>query len=117
MDSYDKLGELLKDAIESGNFPKAEKKSQKTKAFSIKQDETFAKDNTKNEKLLKFEKQFLLLGIEPTENIEEIKKAGHKMLKKYHPDNVPKLKLVQKTAAAKTQEILEAYRILLANFS
>ena len=118
MSSYDKLGDLLKDAIDNNEFPKSrqeEKKEQKKYEAEPATEtvfETEKKSEQTNPKLLKFKNEFKILKLEPTDDTYIIKEQYHKLLKKYHPDNVPKLPLVQKTAAKKTQEIVEAYKTL-----
>lgn len=128
MGAYDKLGDLLKEAIETENFPESRK------PFTSKKENLSPENNSNNSdstektdakpeeikidyRFISFSKEFSVLGIKPTSDINEIKSAYHGMLKKYHPDNVPKLNLVQKTAAKKTQEIVQAYRTLLSQFS
>ncbi len=100
MSSYDKLGDLLKEAIDKNEFPKERRKNEKK---IIPQNFYVYKD------------EFTVLGLEPTDDFELIKENYHKLLKKYHPDNVPKLNLVQKTAAQKTQQVVEAFAKIKKN--
>jgi curved DNA-binding protein CbpA len=52
---------------------------------------------------------YMVLGVTPTAEKDDIKKAYRDLAKKHHPDLNPDSKL---TAAAKTREITEAYNLL-----
>lgn len=118
MGSYDKLGELLRKAIETNDFPKqSEHVDSAHPEPEISPYEKEKPEIPPDPRFIKFSKEFEILKLKPTNDLNKIKEAYHRMLKKYHPDNVPKLNLVQKTAAKKTQEVIEAYRLLLSQFS
>lgn len=117
MGQYDKLGALLKDAIDSGDLDK-DKKETKTTQNSEKEavyspeekSETVAEKNAFPDEALPF---LRILGFENTGcSPEAVKNSYRKLLKKYHPDNIPDYPAMQKTASKKTQEIVEAYKKL-----
>lgn len=122
---YDKLGEMLKAAIESGNIPKPEKKSRTeehsatessfSKKSSKKSTQESIKKSTKNNlSVQKYIHLFKLFNLNSDCTKEELKSAYHSLLKKYHPDNIkPGFPEMQKTAAKKTQELVEAYNLLI----
>ena len=56
---------------------------------------------------------YKILGIPPTSNIEETKAAYKEKLKENHPDKVSHMsKDIQKLAEQKTQEIINAYKLI-----
>lgn len=120
---YDKLGDMLNEALASGNIPKAEKteskKSSQTNEKSEPQKETqensknSSKKSTKNSKSVQnYIHLYKLFNLNSDCTKEELKSAYHSLLKKYHPDNIPDFPEMQKTAARKTQELVEAYNLL-----
>lgn len=112
MGQYDKLGNLLKDAIDSGDLDNERKIRQNSKAVypSEENSETAAEKNVFPDEVLPF---LRILGFENTScSSETVKKSYRKLLKKYHPDNIPDYPAMQKTASKKTQEIVEAYKKL-----
>lgn len=126
---YDKLGEMLKDAIESGKFPD-EKKSEKQKA-----EENFFKESKNEEKkdektqdkhrnhnkkydlldngVQKFIHLYKIFNLQPGCSAEELKDSFRKLLKKYHPDNFNGFPETQKMAERKTRELIAAFKKLL----
>lgn len=140
---YDKLGEMLKDAIESGSFPKnkndnirnynknAENQKDNGKDDSLKKDENnktseekhenLQKNNTKSNK----KSNILVKNVQKSIHLykifnlnygctqEELKTSYHNLLKKYHPDNFNGFPEMQKIAKRKTQELIRAYNELI----
>lgn len=134
MDSqYDKLGEMLKDAIKSGKFPESEKDSKKQDQQEIKQEnlnKKTKKENSEKEKEFysrKGNKRYKILDINTQKSIqlyeifnlnygctkEELKDSYRKLLKKYHPDNFEGFPETQKMAERKTQELISAFNKLM----
>lgn len=126
---YDKLGEMLKDAIESGKFPD-EKKSEKQKTeenffkeskIEEKKDEkTQNKHRNYNKKsdlldnsVQKFIHLYKIFNLQPGCSAEELKDSFRKLLKKYHPDNFNGFPETQKMAERKTRELIAAFKKLL----
>ena len=126
---YDKLGEMLKEAIESGKIPD-EKKSEKQKT-----DENFFKESKIEEKkdektkdkhrnhnrksdlldnsVQKFIHLYKIFNLHPGCSAEELKDSFRKLLKKYHPDNFNEFPETQKMAERKTRELIAAFKKLL----
>ena len=134
MSQYDRLGEMLNDALENGfdryNFKadQAEKKDsakQNIESSSIKNDAAFQekqsvgnteekKSNTgKNSRVFTDKASLNVLGLKESATEDNIKEAYRTLLKKYHPDSVPDFPEMQKTAARRTREIVEAYKKLI----
>lgn len=140
---YDKLGEMLKDAIESGNFPKKNsgniqnynknaenlkdnkkedslKKNENTKT-SEEKNENFQKSNIKSNKksnisvksVQKSIHLYKIFNLNYGCTQEELKNSYHNLLKKYHPDNFNGFPEMQKIAQRKTQELIRAYNELI----
>ena len=142
---YDRLGDMLSDALESGNFF-AEEKNQKEKTQeekSRKEGETSqspdrekradqshdreenAGQTKKNEKIsgrrqkkLSPAEQSALktLGLDENASLEEAKKAYREKLKYYHPDRHGDNPVLQKVAREKTRLVLESWEILSSFF-
>lgn len=134
MDSqYDKLGEMLKNAIESGKFPESEKNSrkqnqQKTEQENLNQNEkkekfenekkfSAKKDNKKSKisdiNVQNFIHLYKIFNLNYGCTKEELKDSYRKLLKKYHPDNFEGFPETQKMAERKTQELISAFNKLL----
>lgn len=142
---YDRLGDMLSDALESGNFF-AEEKNQKEKTQeekSRKEAETSqspdreksanqfhdreesAGQTKKTEKIsgrrpkkLSPAEQSALktLGLDENASLEEAKKAYREKLKYYHPDRHGDNPVLQKVAREKTRLVLESWEILSSFF-
>lgn len=120
MSQYDRLGEMLNEAIENGEIPKAENKNKKTtnESESNKEQEKLSKNNIVKSKkddlyVQKYIHLYKIFNLNPDCSIEELRSSYHSLLKKYHPDNIPPFPEMQKTAARKTQELVEAYNLLI----
>ena len=142
---YDRLGDMLSDALESGNFfaeeknPKEktqEEKSRKEGETSQSPDrekradqshdrEENAGQTKKNEKIsgrrqkkLSPAEQSALktLGLDENASLEEAKKAYREKLKYYHPDRHGDNPVLQKVAREKTRLVLESWEILSSFF-
>lgn len=105
-DMYDKLGELLNEALKSGKIPQEEKKPLK---------ESEAGSQTQNESLkqIKLPKLVQLaaatLGLNWPFSLSEVKKQYHGLLKQTHPDT--NYLHVQKNAHS-IDDLKAAYEIL-----
>ena len=104
---YDKLGDLLNEALEKGELnsnPKNqsngyEKRKEKYYQFVYKSIQPYN-----------------IFNITPGICFSEIKKIYRKLLKKYHPDNVKNLPQMQKTATEKTALIVQAYKEIIEDY-
>ncbi len=142
---YDRLGDMLSDALESGNFF-AEEKNQKEKTQEEKSrkeaetsqspdreksaDQSHAREESagqtkKTEKIsgrrpkkLSPAEQSALktLGLDENASLEEAKKAYREKLKYYHPDRHGDNPVLQKVAREKTRLVLESWEILSSFF-
>lgn len=129
---YDKLGEMLKNAIESGKFPESEKNKkqnqQTTEKESLNQNErrekfenekkSFYRNNNKKSKITDTNVQkiihlYKIFNLNYGCSKEELKDSYRKLLKKYHPDNFEGFPETQKMAERKTQELISAFNKLL----
>lgn len=112
--TYDKLGEMLKEAINTGSFPEAEKKQKnfsESKEKNKKRDNSVKNISTNVQKYIHIYKYF---NLNPENCSEaELKEAYHSMLKKYHPDNFSYFPETRKMADLKTKEIIRNYKKLL----
>lgn len=112
--TYDKLGEMLKEAINTGSFPEAEKKK---KNFSESKEKNKKSDNSvKNispiiQKYIHLYKYFNLIPEKASE--DALKESYHTLLKRYHPDNFASFPETRKMAELKTKEIIRNYKKLL----
>ncbi len=93
---YDRLGDLLKETLESGILPHTEESIQ-TEMKSVPPD---------------VKEAFKLLGVDSLSSPEECLKAYRTKLKRYHPDNNSDNPIVQKVAAQKTRELIKIYKII-----
>ena len=142
---YDRLGDMLSDALESGNFF-AEEKNQKEKTQEEKSrkeaETTQSPDREKSanqshdreesagqtkktekisgrrsKKLSPAEQSALkTLGLDENASLEEAKKAYREKLKYYHPDRHGDNPVLQKVAREKTRLVLESWEILSSFF-
>ena len=127
---YDKLGEMLKIALEAGGIPRGQTERHSTEyAASTPAEEVPPvfymqnEENTSGVKSADTEQQFIssnadvirayaVLQLENGAPPAQSKDAYRRLLKKYHPDNTAKFENMQKTAAKKTDEIIQAYKTL-----
>lgn len=58
------------------------------------------------------EQAYRLLGLAPTATAEDVKRAYKEKLMYYHPDHYADNPVLQKVAGTKTQQVVEAYRLL-----
>jgi len=129
MDSmYDRLGDLLNEALSSGGIPK--KETEKDGETLKKQPGGRTVQGNKQRVVRgngSGESQTVLppvpsdiagalffLGIGPDATPDECRTAYRKKLKRYHPDNNSVNPVVQKVASAKTEELVTAYRLASA---
>ena len=130
---YDKLGEMLKNAIESGKFPESEKNNRKQNRKKTEQEnlnrnerkekfenekEFFNRKGNKKSKILDINVQnfihlYKIFNLNYGCTKEELKDSYRKLLKKYHPDNFEGFPETQKMAERKTQELISAFNKLL----
>lgn len=123
MGQYEKLGDLLRESIENSKG-KPWKNSGKKQEEPVKTEESRTAEisvekKKKNEPQgkpscwKKSDAEFLaVLNLDDSASEKDVKDAYRKLLKKYHPDNIPKYPEMQKTAAEKTRKIVAAYRKL-----
>ena len=135
---YDRLGELLNETLKdgyvksddsqdkSGQFEDSEKKSSsagKRNGFKWpkgrkKKSGTFEKkDPEPDKKNLRIfspeaERALRLFSLDENYTEDELKKAYKEKLNVFHPDKNKKLPIVQKVAAEKTRQVVDAYRLL-----
>ncbi|MCR5495064.1 MAG: DnaJ domain-containing protein [Treponema sp.] len=107
MNQYDKLGDLLREAIDNPENLKRKKTKKKPDENKI---ENEILEKLWEEKDLKWLSK---LNLDKNASLEQVKSSYRKLLKKYHPDNIPNYPEMQKTAAEKTRIIVEAYRNLI----
>ncbi|HAH61201.1 MAG TPA: hypothetical protein DCL73_03805 [Treponema sp.] len=133
---YDRLGDLLSSALESGEIPR--KKSPGTSEHSSEEKQSAPVQNAgkiKAARILSAKKKirkgevvhayrtqvslpdsvvraYTVLGIKTDATEEQIKNAYRTKLKIFHPDSNSSNETVQKIARRKTAEIIEAYKIL-----
>ncbi|MDE5897676.1 MAG: J domain-containing protein [Treponemataceae bacterium] len=140
---YDKLGDLLNKMLESGCPPdsaapraadggtrgtatngadgsteaEAEARAESLPKSEAGRKEVPGKGLKKDAKSAKYGYKIIhysdILNIPPGSGVQAVKAAYRAQLKKYHPDAVPALNYMQRTASEKTKEIVEAYRFLL----
>ncbi|MEE1213297.1 MAG: DnaJ domain-containing protein [Treponema sp.] len=111
MGQYDRLGEMLSDALENG-FERYKKRPEKATGPKKNQDDEIpSEENTVQH--FSDTKALKVLGLTEEAEEKDVKEAYRKLLKKYHPDNIPDLPFMQDTAARKTREIVDAYRKLI----
>lgn len=132
---YDKLGEMLKDAIKTNNFPK-KKIKEKNASITKKQENAdikvdFSERNYKTSKrtqknnknsnkksniikkdVQKYVQLYKVFNLSYNCTLDELKNSYHELLKKYHPDNFNGMPETQKIAQRKTQELIKAYNEL-----
>lgn len=119
MGQYEKFGDLLRDAIENDTLfkEKENKKKDKDTHTSINADSVPKNEQKTKEKTINWTssdlKSLKILNLDENATETEIKEAYRNLLKKYHPDNIPKYPEMQKTASEKTRKIVEAYRKLI----
>lgn len=122
MDSmYDKLGELLSGALDSGFIPQKEKKSAKGEEFSQDKKQNKIEKNQENHhkrKLSENEKQaFAQIKIPENATFDEAKKIYREKLKYYHPDTKNDNPVLQKVAKEKTEALLSNWKIVEEYFT
>ena len=112
---YDRLGDFLKDALDSGEIPQYE-----ANYFSFENKVEEHNEQKKNSSIFfklkrnpnpKEERAFSKLECTPENSFEEIKKIYHQKLKQLHPDtsNVKKSENTEEMI-----ELINAYEILKA---
>lgn len=109
MDSmYDKLGELLNNALDSGFIPQEEKKSD-----SQKDEESGQEKNNETTKFIpeNVKTAFAQIKIPENATFDEAKKIYREKLKYYHPDTKNDNPVLQKVAKEKTENLLSNWKI------
>lgn len=111
---YDKLGDLLNEALDKGYFPPKNKNVEKNAADKSESDiKSNIKSNISNQSVQKYIHLYKVFNLSPECTSEELKTSYHDLLKKYHPDNYSGFPETQKMAENKTREIIKAYNQLL----
>ncbi|QOS40070.1 hypothetical protein DYE49_06215 [Treponema rectale] len=135
---YDRLGELLNETLKDGYVKSSEPQKEterftetETQASSLKNKNGFTWPKGKKKKSSSFEKKSVeskkkvkkifsaeaeralrLFSLDGNYTEEELKKAYKEKLNVFHPDKNKKLPIVQKVAAEKTRQVVEAFRLL-----
>lgn len=126
---YDKLGELLSEALDSGNFfyenpysaqNTQQKSYEKEKIIDSVQEEK--KNPHENKILLKnagteIQKAAEIIGITDEMSLEDAKKQFRKKLMRFHPDKNADNETMRKITKEKTEQILSNWKILEEWFS
>lgn len=121
---YDKLGELLSEALDSGNFfyenpysaqNTQQKSYEKEKIIDSVQEEK--KNPHENKILLKnagteIQKAAKIIGITDEMSLEDAKKQFRKKLMRFHPDKNADNETMRKITKEKTEQILSNWKIL-----
>jgi hypothetical protein len=103
MGMYDKMGDLLKGYLETGNLPPPLKKAPRKKPVKA------AMPREKMPMPVHLVREFSLLGFADMREapaFKDCRKAYHALIKKYHPDT----KKQDGDTAEKTDEIVQAYK-------
>lgn len=135
---YDKLGELLSEALESGIFftqnqenqnkdfkeKLNDNKTNKKDSFDTKdvRDSSFncnpdKKNTLQNQKRIKYanlkvQKACAIVGIQDGMTFEEAKKVFRKKLLRFHPDKNADNEIMYKITKQKTEELLTAWKLI-----
>lgn len=119
---YDKLGDLLNAALDSG-FILGEKKrgfspnnEEQSKILDEKsekpKEESFQKENDVAPIPENVRKAFSKIQIPPESDFESAKKIYREKLKFYHPDRRNDNPVLQKVAKEKTEQLLSSWKII-----
>ena len=132
---YDRLGDLLNETLEAGEvrFIKVEPPSDEHIPGETPADQKRERQETDRaaDRLNKPKKKkrtaviykkisdetnraFHVLGLNPTINKEEVKKAYKEKLKAFHPDRYDSNPVMKKIATDKTREVVGAYDTIIA---
>lgn len=115
---YDRLGDMLSDALDSGIFFAEKHKSGKETQENVekkRQSEEKSTAKTARKDMPSAVKTALaLLGLDENATIDEAKKAYHEKLKYYHPDRHGTNPVLQKVARDKTRQVIEAWNVINA---
>lgn len=131
---YDKLGELLSEALESGNFfyekqssaqntqQKSYEKEKIIDSVQEKKKNPHEKSPHKNKILLKnagteIQKAAEIIGITDEMSLEDAKKQFRKKLMRFHPDKNADNETMRKITKEKTEQILSNWKIFEEWFS
>lgn len=134
MSIYDKLGDLLNDALEKGEIPKEKPRKDKSQVFfngneipkQVQNDEFTNKMHKYTENMYippHIQQALSTLDIVYPTNWNQIKKQYRKLLKQYHPDTknikntIQNSQNVQNFRHLTVQDIQNAYEILDSYFN
>lgn len=127
---YDKLGEMLKIALESGAIPHKQTERHSTEYaasapaeevppvfYTLNEENAAGAGSADNRQIFvssdaEVIRAYAALQLENGAPPAQSKDAYRRLLKKYHPDNTAKFENMQKTATKKTDEIIQAYKTL-----
>ncbi len=127
---YDKLGDLLNAALDSGFIleekkrgvsassaekPEEENKSPKEEKYENPKKESFQKENLQNKKAFipeNVKKALSKIQIPEESDFESAKKIYREKLKLYHPDRRNDNPVLQKVAKEKTEQLLASWKII-----
>lgn len=103
---FDRLGNLLSEALESGKIPQPEPQKPETSTGQPLRNQVFPTPSMP--KAVK--RSFDILGVAYSANLSECRSKYREKLKRFHPDSNSDNYIVQKVAAAKTAELVESWK-------
>lgn len=116
MSMYDKLGDLLSDALDSGFIPPKEEKKKEDKKEEREtklQDDKIKEEKTKLRPLPgNVKAAFNKAQIPESSTFDEARKIYREKLMYYHPDRRNENPVLQKVAKEKTEILLENWKII-----
>ena len=120
---YDRLGDMLSDALESGDFlssPHAAAKETNATGETDASAETESAAAVESQRRKSFsdaeKKAASVLGLGEAASLGEVKKAYREKLKYFHPDRHGDNPVLQKVARDKTRQVIAAWETLRAFF-
>ena len=119
---YDRLGDMLSDALESGDFfssphVEANETDATGETDAPAETESSVEEKPRQKPFSAAEKKAAsVLGLGEAASLEEVKKAYREKLKYFHPDRHGDNPVLQKVAREKTRQVIEAWETLRAFF-
>jgi len=113
---YDRLGDLLNEALENGSIPQSATADSDTSSSPDTGSTGTAQPEDSPPPAVPADTAaaFKFLGLPVTASLDECRKAYKTKLKRYHPDNNSDNPVVQKVASRKTDELVQAFSTVSA---